>query len=84
MCKLSCLITEANSNWTAEDIKPYANHILECFGSERVMFGSDWPVLNLAGDYKIWTELAQDICAGLPKPEKGAVFGDNAHNFYLK
>lgn len=84
MCKLSGLITEANSNWTADDIKPYANHILECFGPKRVLFGSDWPVLNLAGDYKVWSELAQDICAGLSKQEKGAVFGDNAYNFYLK
>lgn len=50
-CKLSGLVTEAALGWTAKDVEPYARHILTAFGSARVLWGSDWPVLNLAGDY---------------------------------
>ncbi|MBL4786333.1 MAG: amidohydrolase family protein [Cohaesibacteraceae bacterium] len=82
-CKLSGLVTEADSNWTASDIKPFARHILECFGPERVMFGSDWPVLNVASDYATWAELAKELCHGNSNHMK-AVFGESASRFYLE
>src|SRR4029077_16990361 len=51
-CKLSGMITEADhKTWKAEDLRPYIEHAVECFGFERVMFGSDWPVCLLAGSY---------------------------------
>src|SRR5207249_3870690 len=50
-CKLSGLLTEAGATWCLEDLVPYAARVVECFGSERVLYGSDWPVLTLAGDY---------------------------------
>lgn len=83
MCKLSGLVTEAKPDWTAEDILPYADHILTCFGPDRVMFGSDWPVLNLAGNYKKWSALARTLCLELSAIEKDAVFGETARRFYL-
>jgi L-fuconolactonase len=48
-CKLSGLLTEAVPDWTADDLRPYAEHVLACFGPDRVLWGSDWPVVNLAG-----------------------------------
>jgi L-fuconolactonase len=62
-CKLSGLVTEARSDWTPADIAPYARHILRCFGPERTLWGSDWPVLNLAADYSGWSALADDWLA---------------------
>lgn len=83
LCKLSGLVTEANAGWTAEDVEPYANHILNSFGPNRVMFGSDWPVLNLAGSYEVWAELAHDFYSGLSVAEQHATFGATAYDFYL-
>ena len=82
-CKLSGLVTEAGANWTTSDIVPYVEHILSCFGCDRVMFGSDWPVLNLATDYNTWYTLAQTLCSKYAKEEINAVFGRTAHRFYL-
>ena len=55
-CKVSGLVTEANPDWTADHIDPYMDHLVEIFGLDRLMFGSDWPVLNLASDYGSWME----------------------------
>lgn len=80
-CKLSGLITEANKDWIDDDIKPYAAHILDCFGPDRVVFGSDWPVLKLAGEYSNWI----DFVAQLSEPQTHAnLFGNNAARFYLE
>jgi L-fuconolactonase len=52
-CKLSGMITEADhTSWTADDLRPYVQHVLSLFGPERLMFGSDWPVCRLAGSWK--------------------------------
>ena len=83
MCKLSGLVAEANPDWSDQDIRPYAQHILKYFGPERVMFGSDWPVLKLAGDYNAWVEFVQNLCAGLPRSGIDSVFGKTAQRFYL-
>jgi len=79
VCKLSGLVTEAGPNWTETDIRPYAAHILEIFGADRVMFGSDWPVLTLAGDYDGWAELAESL---VPEKDRDQVFGGTAAAFY--
>jgi L-fuconolactonase len=78
-CKLSGLATEASSGWTAASLRPYAGHILDCFGPQRVMWGSDWPVLNLNGSYQSWHEAALDFV--LPKA-RDHVFGLTAAAFY--
>jgi L-fuconolactonase len=54
VCKMSGMATEASPDWTASHLKPYVDHLLEVFGPGRILWGSDWPVLNLAGDYSRW------------------------------
>ena len=81
-CKLSGLVTEAGQSWTADSILPYVEHLFACFGPERLVWGSDWPVLRLASNYKGWFDLAQSYCADLGSKEKSAVFGENAKRFY--
>ena len=81
-CKLSGLVTEAGENWTVEDLKPYAHHVLDVFGPERVMWGSDWPVVRLRGEYELWMEAAEALTDGLSNSEKARVFGGTAAEFY--
>jgi L-fuconolactonase len=81
-CKLSGLVTEASNNWTDETLKPYVAHLLEHFGHERLMWGSDWPVLNLNGSYTAWHATAKNLVAHLEKAGQDAIFGANARSFY--
>jgi len=78
-CKLSGIATEAKPGWTIETLRPYARHVLEVFGPSRVMWGSDWPVLELNGSYDSWFSAAQSI---VPEADKAAVFGKTASHFY--
>lgn len=77
-CKLSGLLTEAGGQ-TPEAVRPYVETILELFGPERVIWGSDWPVVNLAGSYATWIEQCREI---VPEADHEAVFGGNARRFY--
>jgi L-fuconolactonase len=79
-CKLSGLATEAPADWIADTLRPYAAEILRCFGAERVMWGSDWPVVELAGGYRRWREAAEAL---VPEAARGAVFGATATRIYL-
>jgi L-fuconolactonase len=82
-CKLSGLITEADwSDWDAPRIAPYAEHVLECFGPRRVMFGSDWPVCELAGSYAQVVALARELTSGLDPAGRERVFGGTAGEVY--
>lgn len=81
-CKLSGMMTEAGKGCTQEDLAPFAAHVLQAFGADKVMWGSDWPVLELAGTYDLWMEMATKLTAHLNPHEKSAVFGDNAAKFY--
>ena len=54
LCKLSGLVTEARTGWVLADLKPYVDHIVACFGPDRVLWGSDWPVVNRNGSYDAW------------------------------
>ncbi len=82
-CKLSGLLTEAPEHAEFEDIAPYAFHILNCFGPQRVMFGSDWPVLLLANTYQNWVDMVEQLTADMPKADHTAIFGGTAAQFYL-
>ncbi|CAN7761519.1 amidohydrolase family protein [Caballeronia sp. LjRoot29] len=82
LCKLSGLATEAAPGWTAPTLKPYVDHLLDCFGPERLMWGSDWPVLNLNGDYPQWFDAARQLTAHLDASAQQAIFGDTAREFY--
>ena len=81
-CKLSGLLTEADPLWTADDIIPVMDHLLASFGPERLMWGSDWPVLNLAGDYTSWFELCHGWMSHLPAPDRRKLWGETAIEFY--
>ena len=83
-CKLSGLVTEAVAAWVDDDVKPYARALLELFGADRLVWGSDWPVVNLAGGYDRWRALTLDILARLDDKERAAVLGGNAADLYLK
>ncbi|MCG5212869.1 amidohydrolase family protein [Streptosporangium soli] len=81
--KVSGLNTAADAGtWTADDLRPYVDHALEVFGPDRLMFGGDWPVALLAGDYaKVWRETGK-VLAGLPAADRAAVLGGTAARFY--
>ncbi|MEP2679379.1 MULTISPECIES: amidohydrolase family protein [Roseobacteraceae] len=79
-CKLSGLLTEAGDNWTPSDVAPYVEHLLSSFGSQRLVWGSDWPVLTIAGDYGTWIDLANSFIPN--ELEREAIFGSNAIGLY--
>jgi L-fuconolactonase len=84
VCKLSGLVTEADwTSWTAAAIRPYAEHVLDRFGADRVMFGSDWPVCDLAGGYGAVLKLTRDLLGGASAAERAAVLGGTARRVYL-
>jgi len=81
-CKLSGLVTEAAKAWRPADLRPYVAHLLECFGAERVMWGSDWPVVELAGGFERWREASLGLLEALGDAESAAILGGNAARFY--
>ena len=83
VCKLSGLTTEADHRaWTREQLRPYIDHIIECFGPDRVMYGSDWPVSELAGGSVRWLETLDRATAHFSPVEKRKLFRDNAIKAY--
>lgn len=82
-CKLSGLVTEAGPDWTLERLRPVVEHLLASFGPERLIFGSDWPVVTLRTSYAQWFEAAETLLAGLTEAQRAAVFGGNAQKLYL-
>jgi L-fuconolactonase len=83
VCKLSGLATEAAVGWQITDLRKAVDHVVACFGPHRLLWGSDWPVVNLAGGYEKWFAAAEALLAGLSADEKAAIFGDNAARIYL-
>jgi L-fuconolactonase len=83
-CKLSGLVTEADwSNWSEDTFMPFLNIVLEAFGPQRLMVGSDWPVCLLAADqYRRVLEIIERFSSGWPEQERQALWGDNATAFY--
>jgi L-fuconolactonase len=81
-CKLSGLVTEAGRGWTVDALRRYVAHVLECFGPQRVLWGSDWPVLTLAASYADWDRATDALLADLPANEVVAIRGGNARRFY--
>ncbi|MBC8329613.1 MAG: amidohydrolase family protein [Planctomycetes bacterium] len=82
-CKVSGLVTEAAWDaWTLHALRQYLDTALEAFGPGRLMFGSDWPVCLLAGDYPAVYELVEHWSAALSTAERAALFGGNAARFY--
>ncbi len=83
VCKVSGIVASAApSAWTAEDLAPIVQHVLDRFGPDRVMFGGDWPVCTLAASYRQWVEALREIVRDRPEAEQRALFYDNAARFY--
>lgn len=82
-CKVSGMVTEADhAQWTVGDLKPYVAKVVELFGYERLMFGSDWPVCTQAGSYQQVFDAAVGALGPLSEDDRAAVFGGNAAGFY--
>jgi L-fucono-1,5-lactonase len=81
-CKLSGLVTEARPGWRKEDLRPYVDVLLDAFGANRLMWGSDWPVVNAAGGYAAWRRAAEALVAGCSAEERDLIFGWTAQHFY--
>lgn len=82
-CKLSGLFTEAPLGATGADLQRWTDHILACFGPTRMVWGSDWPVLELSGkSYANWWQASQQLLAHFPEAERGAILGGNAQRIY--
>jgi L-fuconolactonase len=82
-CKASGMVTQADpAAWTAADVRPYAEAVLEMFGPERLMFGSDWPVCLLAASYAEVVGAARDLFGALSAAEQARIFGATAMEAY--
>jgi len=81
-CKLSGLVTEAGPDWQLEDLRRYVEHVIGCFGPDRVMWGSDWPVVDLAGGFERWREATGVLLQGLGERERSAILAGTAARFY--
>jgi L-fuconolactonase len=83
MCKLSSLVTEADwAAWRPADLRPFIAHVLGAFGVERVMFGSDWPVMTLAATNSQWIETVVEATVSLSEAERAQLFFHNCATFY--
>ena len=83
VCKLSGVTTEADhSAWTPDQLRPYVDHVIQCFGPDRILYGGDWPVSELAGSYLQWLATLDFATAGFSPAEKRKLFRDNAVKAY--
>jgi L-fuconolactonase len=82
-CKISGMVTEADwKNWKHEDFTPFLDVVVESFGIDRIMYGSDWPVCLVAASYQQMLDIVQNYFLSYSENEKSKIFGDNASKFY--
>jgi L-fucono-1,5-lactonase len=82
-CKLSGMVTEAGwGDWSKEDFRPYLDVVMEAFGPERLMIGSDWPVCMLSAEYTKTMEIVQDYISDLDPGQQEGILGENSAKFY--
>jgi L-fuconolactonase len=83
VCKLSGVTTEADhKTWTRDQLRPYIDHVIESFGPDRILYGGDWPVSELAGSYLQWLAALDWATAGFSPADKRKLFRDNAIKAY--
>ncbi|GAA4084597.1 amidohydrolase family protein [Streptomyces shaanxiensis] len=83
VCKFSGMVTEADlTSWTVDDLRPYADVVLDAFGPDRMMFGSDWPVCTLAASYRQVVSTADELAAALSDSERAQIFEGTAARVY--
>jgi len=82
-CKVSGMVTEADhQNWSASQLKPYFDTVLNAFGPSRLLFGSDWPVIRLAAEYKTFVGAIHEFISPLSESEIDGIMGLNAARIY--
>jgi predicted TIM-barrel fold metal-dependent hydrolase len=82
-CKISGIVAYADrQHWTTEDLRPYVEHVITCFGWDRVLFGSDWPVCTLAASYRQWVDALTLITLDAGRANQKMLFHDNAIRVY--
>ncbi len=82
-CKISGIVTEADwKKWNAEDLNHYLDIVFEAFGTNRIMFGSDWPVCLVASSYERWLSTIKNYCQNLSTSEQEKIFSTNCESFY--
>ncbi len=84
-CKLSGVLTEADlDDWTYDDVAPYLEHAVMCFGRNRILFGGDWPVLRLAAGYSTWLDVVHRFIEDELIVEREGLLRKNAERIYLQ
>lgn len=81
-CKFSGLVTEGDEGVGLEDVRPYAEVVLDAFGPDRVLWGSDWPVCRLRAEYDDWLSMAEALTKGFSDIDRAKIFGGTAARFY--
>ena len=81
-CKVSGAVTLAGAGWQAADLRPAIEHVIDCFGWDRVLFGSDWPTCDLAGNYQRWVAALAEIVSGASDDQRERLFARNAQRCY--
>jgi len=82
-CKISGLVAYADPrHWTANDLRPFVEFVLECFGWDRVVFGSDWPVCTVSASLRKWVTTLQEMTAGAGHEAQRKLFYENARRIY--
>jgi L-fuconolactonase len=82
-CKLSGLLTEARADQrTTAGVRRYAEHVIACFGAERLIYGTDWPVSTLGGGAELWRSITDELTSAWSEIQRRAFYSDNAMRFY--
>ena len=81
-CKLSGLLTECGENPSVQEITPVFEHLMTCFGPDRLIWGSDWPVVRLRAEYGDWLSMTNDLISELPAMSQRKIMSSNAKHFY--
>lgn len=83
VCKISGVVTEANhASWKPEDVKPYVAHVIDSFGFDRIMYGSDWTVSELTHAYPTWVQIIDEVMAGASESERRKLYRETAIRTY--
>jgi predicted TIM-barrel fold metal-dependent hydrolase len=83
VCKVSGIVAYADpDHWTPEDLRPYVEQVIECFGWDRVMFGSDWPVCTLSASFRQWVEALSQLTGDAGETNRSKLFYENAVRVY--
>lgn len=81
-CKLSGLVTQAGPGWTIDGLRPWFDSLVEAFGPERLMWGSEWPVVNATATYQSWYAATVALTAGWSSDDRASLMGNTARRFY--